>query len=327
MKILTSLAMVLALPALAGAFSLSGTTTTDMPAGSHVTMVINGGGSSPIGVDDSAFIFSRTTVSADGWQGNSSAMYSNGCVLPVQSATTVQGAMAVVNFQGTAITLDGQTGTNFGIGAYAIDGGSLTTVDAYNNPGAFPVPLLTISGLANRSHVLSYQVTCNKNTSSSAYYQTLQGATITGTPNEFSAATPYSHVNGNVTFGGSGWQCGGPGNAQDISGGHCWDGTAGDYAEWTFTGSLIEVFIRPDVGDGYFDVQIDGNTVAHDVSGQYTTVDNDQLDAWMAFAESGLSSGSHTIKLVVDGSAPYPNESENSGQKNLLQFDVGLAFP
>ena len=114
---------------------------------------------------------------------------------------------------------------------------------------------------------------------------------------------------------------------QDLSGGHCWDGTAGDSVQWTFTGSLIEVFIRPDIGDGYFDVQIDGNTVASNVNGQYSLVDNDQLDAWMAFAQSGLSSGTHTIKLIIDGAAAYPNESESSGQKNLLQFDVGLAFP
>ena len=277
-------------------------------------------------VTDSSWVFSRTTVPSTGWQTGDGTVYSNGCISPPQTANSVQGPMAAINFTGTGITLYGQTGTNFGVGAYAIDGGALHTFDAYNSPGAFPAQLASLSGLSNKAHVLSYQVTCNKNSHSSGYYQTLASYSVDGDPNEFSGAKPYSYVNGNVTFGGKGWECGSD-NAQDISGGHCWDGTAGDYVEWPFTGSLIEVFIRPDKGDGYFDVQIDGKTVAHDVNGQYTIVDNDQLDAWMAFAQSGLSSGQHTIKLIVDGDAAYPNESENRGQKNLLQFDVGLAYP
>lgn len=122
--------------------------------------------------------------------------------------------------------------------------------------------------------MLTYQVTCNKNASSSAYYQTLQSYAVAGSPNEFSAATPYSYANGNVTLNGSGWTCGaGPPytNAQDISGDHCWDGTAGDSMQWTFTGSLIEVFIRPDTGDGYFDVYIDGTRVAQMSAGNIPT--------------------------------------------------------
>ena len=250
--------------------------------------------------------------------------YSNGCAMPVQTATSVQGAMAAINFIGTSITVIGEKGTNFGIGAFAIDGGALTTVDTYSATKLNQQALFTASGLANEPHVLTYQVTCNKNAASSGYYQVLDAYTVTGTNNPFANAAQNSKGANNITLGGSGWTCGG--DAADISGSQCWDGTAGDSITYTFTGSLAEVFIRPDVGDGYFDVQIDGTTVAHDVSGQYTTTDNDQLDAWMAFAKSGLSSGTHTMKLIVDGSAPYPNEAENSGQKNLLQFDVGLSF-
>lgn len=284
------------------------------------------GASENIPYTDSSCIFSRTVVPSTGWLQGNDATYSNGCITPPQTANSVQGPMAVMNFTGTGITLYGQTGTNVGIGAYTIDGGPLHTFDAYASPGAFPAQLVSLSGLSNKAHVLTYQVTCNKNAKSSQHYQTLASYSVNGGPNELSEATPYSYVNGNVTFGRKGWACGSD-NPRDISGGHCWDGTAGDYAEWPFTGSLVEVFIRPDVGDGYFDVQIDGDTVAHDVNGQYTTVDNDQLDAWMAFAKSGLSSGQHTIKLIVDGDAAYPNEHETSGLKNLLQFDVGLVFP
>ena len=282
---------------------------------------------------DSSIIYSSTVVSGDGWTAASGATgdydgthhYSNGCVSPPQTATSVQGPMAAINFVGTSITLFGEKGTNFGIGAYALDGGALSTVDAYGSTHLYQQALVSLSGLANEPHVLTYQVTCNKNAASSGFYQVVDAYTVTGTNNPLANAAQNSDGAGNITLGGSGWTCA-TGNAQDISGSQCWDGTAGDSIQYTFTGSLAEVYIRPDVGDGYFDVQIDGATVAHDVSGQYTTADNDQLDAWMAFAEAGLSSGTHTIKLIVDGSAPYPNEAENSGQKNLLQFDVGLAF-
>jgi hypothetical protein len=303
------------------------TTTSASPVGAPTPAAA----ATPIADTDSSFIFSRTPVPSTGWLTGTDVTYSDGCVYPPQSGITVQGPMAAINFVGTGITLYGQTGPNFGIGAYALDGGVLTTVDAYSATGAFPTPLVTLSGLADESHVLSYQVTCNKNAGSSAFYQALADYQVDGSRNPFSNATQYSYAAGNVTLNGSGWTCGeppgNPSTSTDLSGDHCWDGNAGDSVEWTFTGSLIEVFIRPDVGDGYFDVQIDGTTVASKVNGQYTIVDNDQLDAWMAFAQSGLSSGSHTIKLIVDGDAAYPNESEDSGQTNLLQFDVGLAFP
>ena len=251
---------------------------------------------------DSSIIYSTSPVAFKGWTAaaapdglpdfDGTQHYSNGCVNPPQTGTSVQGPMAVINFIGTSITLIGEKGPNFGIGTYALDGGPLTTVDAYHSPQIFQQPLVTLTGLTNAPHVLSYQVTCNKNAAATDFYQVIDAYTVTGTNNPFANAAKNSQVGGNVTLNGSGWSCGTV--AQDISGGHCWDGTAGDSVQWNFTGSLAEVFIRPDVGDGYFDVQIDGTTVAHDVSGQYTTVDNDQLTAWMAFAKSGLSAGTHT---------------------------------
>ena len=159
---------------------------------------------------DSSFIFSRTTVAGTGWLTGSSATYSDGCVYPPQSGNSVQGPMAAINFVGTGITLEGQTGPNFGIGAYALDGGALKTVDAYSATGAFPTPLVTLSGLADESHVLSYQVTCNKNAGSSGFYQTLADYQVDGSNNPFSNATQYSYAAGNVTFNGSGWTCGNP---------------------------------------------------------------------------------------------------------------------
>jgi hypothetical protein len=345
MRYLATLAIMLALAASASAQNFfNGKTTVDAPAGSTLTFVISTPTSTPAPSStetdntDGSVLYSNSAVPSTTWSSASGSEFydgseevvADGCVTPIQSELTVQGAEASINFKGTNINLIGETGPNFGIGQYSLDGGSPVTFNAYSASNVYQTALVSLSGLANESHVLKYEVMCN--TSGSGVYQAVDAWTTDGgTPNEFSSATIYSWENGNVTFGGSSWNCAGSGaspfsNGQDLSGGHCYDGTAGDYVQWTFTGSLIEVFTRPDKGDGYFDVYIDGSYVTT-VNGQYTQDDNDQLTAYLAFAESGLSSGSHTIQLVVDGSEAYPSETENSGIKNLIQWDAGLAFP
>ena len=86
------------------------------------------------------------------------------------------------------------------------------------------------------------------------------------------------------------------------------------------------MFGRPDVGDGLFDVYIDDVEVASNVDSHYETQDNDLLTAYMLWAGK-VSPGKHTIKILVTGTEDSYNEAENSGQKNLVQFDEFLAFP
>ena len=143
-----------------------------------------------ITVDDSdpSVIYSRSessgnwNVGANTADYGGSSHYNNACQNPPQTLTPVQGPMAVINFNGTAISVLGELGNNIGIGAYAIDGKPVTKVDQYN-PAAnvYLQTLASVSGLASGSHVLSYQVTCNQNPSSSNHYQVIDAYKISGT--------------------------------------------------------------------------------------------------------------------------------------------------
>lgn len=237
----------------------------------------------------------------------------------------IMGPMAVENFNGTAITLLTKKGPNFGIGAWSLDGGPWTTVDAYNPTLLHQQPLVTVTGLSSGAHVLAFQQTGGKNPGSSNIYQVVDAYQITGSPLAFSSASVGNKANGQAKFTGSGWTFGSK-VPTNLGGVHAWSGTAGDAVSWTFTGSLIELFGRPDTGDGLFDVYIDGTRVAQNVDGHYGTVDNDALTAYMLWAAKLSSNGPHTIKIVVDGTEDGNNGSENSGQKNLVQFDEFAAW-
>lgn len=237
----------------------------------------------------------------------------------------IMGPMAVENFNGTAITLLTKKGPNFGIGAWSLDGGPWTTVDAYHPTLLHQQPLVTLTGLSPGAHVLAFQQTGNKNPHSSNIYQVIDAYQIKGSPLALSSASVGNKANGRAEFTGSGWSYGEyvPTN---LGGVHAWSGTRGDAVSWTFTGSLIELFGRPDTGDGLFDVYIDGKRVAQNVDGHYGTVDNDALTAYMLWAAKLSSDGPHRIKIVVDGTEDGNRGAENSGQTNLVQFDEFAAW-
>jgi hypothetical protein len=90
---------------------------------------------------------------------------------------------------------------------------------------------------------------------------------------------------------------------------------------WTFTGSLIEVFGRPDLEDGYFNVYIDGNWVTQ-IDGHYPsiTVDNDLL-CGIAMYQAKVGYGTHTITIVNTGTRD-PNAAGT-----FTQIDLFVAFP
>jgi hypothetical protein len=281
---------------------------------------------------DSSVIYSR---SAEWTQGSGSMFYggtdhyNNACQNPPQPLTPIQGPMAVINFKGTGISMIGEVGSNFGIGAYAIDSGPLHQVDAYNSVDVFQKTLFSVSGLAPGSHALSYQVTCYKNAASSNFYQAIDAYVITGTPLPVSSAQLGNL--GAVTFEGA-W-IGDTATLEHVpppfpagSNGGAWSHTAGDSISWTFTGSLVEMYGQPDVGDGLFDVYIDDVLVAAKVDMHYTTVDDDLVDYYMIWAGK-VAYGTHTIKIVVLGTEDSYNESESYGGKDLIQFNEFLAFP
>ena len=69
---------------------------------------------------------------------------------------------------------------------------------------------------------------------------------------------------------------------------------------WTFSGSMVQVFGRPDSENGPFSVYIDGKYV-ESVNGTFGTVDDDTLNGALMVVVAGLGGGQHTITLVNTG--------------------------
>jgi hypothetical protein len=225
----------------------------------------------------------------------------------------------VVNFNGTGITWIGKKGPQYGIASYSIDGGPSQTVDNYSSTKINQNPDVTVSGLSADSHVLSISLLDQKNAASVDYWQTIDGFTVNGSPLTASQGVSAGFNSAELKFTGT-WGGGLVSDGSDLSGGHYWSNETNASISWTFVGSLIEVFGRPDYEDGYMDVYID--TDPHpvaSVNGHWGSADDDTLNSYMLFARK-LTPGQHTIKLVVAG------RHDNSAKDNYVQVDELIAF-
>jgi hypothetical protein len=230
----------------------------------------------------------------------------------------IYGAAMVVNFTGTAITWVGKMGPNFGIASYSIDGGPSQTFDAYYPSRLVQNSNVVISSLANGSHSLKIEVTPFKNPSSSDYYQVIDAFNISGSPLPLYQGTVAGYNSPELSFTGQ-WACGPDLNGTDLSGGHCFTNETNASISWTFSGSLIEVFGRPDAEDGIFQVFLDGTQVGQ-VDGHYGAPDIDQLNGYGLF-QAKVAAGTHTIQLVNTGMG------DPAALGTYTQIDMFVAFP
>jgi len=237
----------------------------------------------------------------------------------VKGGGAVSGVGAVINFSGTAITWIGKKGPIYGMASYSIDGGPPQTVDNYSSRQSAQTADVTISGLSAESHVLSISLLDQKNAASGDYWQTIDAFDIQGsalTPAQGSVAGFNSP---DLRFSGK-WDGGLVKDGSDLSGGHYWSKQANASVSWTFVGSLIEVFGRPDYENGYLDVYLDANpTPVASIDGRWGSVDDDTLNSYMLFARK-LAPGQHTIKVVVAG------KHDKGARDNYVQIDQFVAF-
>jgi hypothetical protein len=237
----------------------------------------------------------------------------------VRSGTPIPGVGLVVNFNGTGITWIGKKGPQYGMASYSIDGGTPQTVDNYSSTKANQNSNVTVSGLSSESHVLSISLLDRKQTASTGYWQTIDGFNIEGSPLSPTQAITAGFNSSELKFTGT-WNGGKVTDGSDLSGGHYWSKEAHASLSWTFVGSLIEVFGRPDYEDGYMDVYIDANpSPVASINAHWGSVDDDTLNAYMLFAKK-LSPGQHTIKLVVAG------KHDSTARDNYVQIDELVAF-
>jgi hypothetical protein len=239
--------------------------------------------------------------------------YSNFTTTPVFQ---VLGAAAVVNFIGTDITWIGKIGPNFGIASYSVDGGAPMTFDAYTANLIAQNNNVVVSNLPNGAHSLKIEVTPFKNAASSDFYQVIDAFNITGSPLPLYRGTVAGYNSPQLSLSGP-WTCG-P-NPSDLSGGHCYTNATNASISWTFTGSLIEVFGRPNAENGIFNVFIDGTRVGQ-VDSHFGTPDIDQLNGYGLF-QAKVASGTHTITLVNTGM------SDTGAIGTFIQIDMFVAFP
>ena len=237
----------------------------------------------------------------------------------VRSGGAVTGTGAVVNFSGTGITWIGKKGPRYGIASYSIDGGAPRTVDNYDSSESDQNPVVTVSGLAAQSHVLSIALLDQKNAAATGYWQTIDAFDIDGSPLTPAQGTSAGYKSPELVFTGQ-WDGGAVSDGSDLSGGHYWSNQADASVSWTFIGSLIEVFGRPDYEDGYLDVYIDANpNPVASVDGHWGLSDDDTLNSYMLFATK-LAPGQHTIKIVVAG------KHDATARDNYVQIDELIAF-
>ena len=262
-----------------------------------------------------------------------------------EAASNYPLASVAVHFNGTGIVWTGETGRNFGIVNYLIDGSPTWMVDGSDHPISYNTfngystaganrPNVTISGLASGSHVLQLQI--SGTTTGSGIYTTADSFTITGSAlpvssgsmGYCSAGNSVGCTSSNMTYTGL-WSCGRNNGNISPTGIHCWDpnGASGDSVSWTFTGSLIEIFGRPDTGNGIYNVFIDGSQVGTVDGWCHCSSDDDGITAVMLYAQKLSSGGQHTIKIVNTGTHNINGGIEHSGLANLIQLDQFLAFP
>jgi hypothetical protein len=203
-----------------------------------------------------------------------------------------------VTFTGTSIAWIGSDAANHGYANAYLDGSSTpvaTNVDGYGSPTASQQTQLSLTGLSNTTHTLKIVVDGTHDAFSSANYVSIDAFVIgTETGSEVDDAPSSS-----VTYSGSHWTHGATGN-QNYDSTESFDLTAGDYAQFTFTGTSVEWVAPMSNNGGYANIYLDGNLVASNV----TTYSASTIYQQIIWSDSGLANTSHTLKIVVDGTKP-----------------------
>jgi hypothetical protein len=216
------------------------------------------------------------------------------------------GSYVKFTFTGTSIQWIGPTASNQGYANVLIDGTQVATdVNTYTPSSTFESVLFSATGLTNASHTIEIYIVGPSyeppgSTGASADIDAFVVGT-TGTSTEVDDPASSS-----VVYTGSGWTHGATGsNNYDST--ESFDQTANDTVSFTFTGTSVEWIAPVSNNGGYANVYIDGTLVASNVT-TYSATTYYQQVIW---STAGLSSGSHTLKIVVLGTKPAANTSGN----------------
>lgn len=237
--------------------------------------------------------------------------------------TNVYSSSFAVTFNGTDFQWIGKKGPNFGIADIYLDGTKVASVDNYNPTLLTQRVLYSVSGLARGPHLLKAAVGPYpyppKNPSSTNTYQVMDAFSTSGAPMVLKKVSSWGS---GVSRSGV-WGCGT--YYTNLSGGHCWsnDRTTPGSMSLTFTGTGVEVFGRPDGENGITDLYIDGKLVQSfdEFSLPYDSTCYDCVNGQLMAVVRNLTSGTHTIKLVVD------QNKNRASQNYYTQIDEFQIIP
>jgi hypothetical protein len=117
-----------------------------------------------------------------------------------------------------------------------------------------------------------------------------------------------------VSYTGLGWTHG-PTGCVNIDCTESFSLTAGNTAQFTFTGTGVEWIAPKSSNGGYANVYVDGTLVASNVTTYAATTTYQQV----IWSDQGLSNGPHTLKIVVLGTKPAASSN------TYVQIDAFIA--
>jgi virginiamycin B lyase len=239
---------------------------------------------------------SSVTTSA-GWYSLSRNFFSGGGAIEAIDP----GSRATVTFTGTQVTWIGYQDEYSGIANVYLDGSLVASVDTYGTQAVSQKRFYTASGLSAGTHTLAIEASGTRNPASFSSWIWIDAFEIAGDggspppppPPGGGAPSKIEETDASIAYAGS-WATNGGGFNSGNSAVLSTD--AGSSATVSFNGTAIRWIGLGDEWSGIAEAYIDG--VLHSSVDTYRTPGQAQVTQYTI---SGLSSGAHTLKIVVTG--------------------------
>ncbi|BBI36652.1 CBM35 domain-containing protein [Cohnella abietis] len=196
------------------------------------------------------------------------------------------GSYIQYTFKGTDIQWIGGTNNDHGKADVYIDGILDQTVDTYSDGWVKQKVLYAKKGLSSGTHTIKIQVRSDKNVASSGYITDIDSFAYTALPKQY-----VDNSQSGILYSGSWVANYSPGYVNTTVN---YSASSGSYAQYSFTGIGIQWIGGTNTDHGKADVYIDG--ILDQTVDTYSTTWNRQK---VLYSKSGLSNGTHTIKIQV----------------------------
>lgn len=238
--------------------------------------------------EESATAISRTGT----WSKLANAADSGGASAYAQSASAFE-----IRFTGTAVSWVGRKSASSGIALVTLDGQNVGDVDRYAASNLFQVKLFERADLTPGEHVLRVEWTGQKNAAATGTSIHLDSVIVQSTqtaPDPSSAVAPGSYEETHAAFSYTGkWA---PTSSGLDSGGASTSLSSVGSAQFSFTGTSLQVFGRKSPSGGIARVVVDGAVV-----GQFDRYSRTSEYQQLLFQSGQLPSTAHSVSIEWTG--------------------------